>query len=247
MKKTKIEWCDSTINPVVGCTYGCQYCYARKMNQRFSWIDDFFKPQFFPERLKQLNQKKPQVIFMNSMSDIADWQEEWLEATLDAIELNPQHQYMFLTKRIHDISRSTSRSVERLKNIENVWLGITVTNNEDMANNSYEIYRLWSTKCKKFVSFEPLHEHIKSDFMWYLSVLDWFIIGAETGNRKEKIIPKYDWLKNILSTAVSQDIPVFIKESLFPIIGEGNMLREFPKCFIAPQESAEGKENGKRK
>ena len=30
MNKTKIEWCDSTLNSVVGCTYGCPYCYARK-------------------------------------------------------------------------------------------------------------------------------------------------------------------------------------------------------------------------
>ena len=27
--KTKIEWCDSTWNPVTGCLHGCEYCYAR--------------------------------------------------------------------------------------------------------------------------------------------------------------------------------------------------------------------------
>lgn len=32
MKKTKIEWCDSTVNTVVGCTHSCEYCYARKLN-----------------------------------------------------------------------------------------------------------------------------------------------------------------------------------------------------------------------
>lgn len=29
MEKTKIDWCDSTWNPVTGCLHGCEYCYAR--------------------------------------------------------------------------------------------------------------------------------------------------------------------------------------------------------------------------
>lgn len=35
MNKTKIEWCDSTWNPVTGCYHGCPYCYARRMVERF--------------------------------------------------------------------------------------------------------------------------------------------------------------------------------------------------------------------
>lgn len=34
-KKTKIDWCDSTWNPVTGCLHGCEYCYARKIAKRF--------------------------------------------------------------------------------------------------------------------------------------------------------------------------------------------------------------------
>lgn len=35
-KKTKIDWCDSTWNPVTGCLHGCEYCYARRIAERFS-------------------------------------------------------------------------------------------------------------------------------------------------------------------------------------------------------------------
>lgn len=34
-RKTKIDWADSTWNPVTGCRYGCKYCYARKIAERF--------------------------------------------------------------------------------------------------------------------------------------------------------------------------------------------------------------------
>jgi protein gp37 len=35
MIKTKIEWTDSTWNPVSGCQHGCEYCYARRQAERF--------------------------------------------------------------------------------------------------------------------------------------------------------------------------------------------------------------------
>ena len=33
--KTKIDWCDATWNPVTGCLHGCEYCYARRIAERF--------------------------------------------------------------------------------------------------------------------------------------------------------------------------------------------------------------------
>ena len=57
-----------------------------KMNTRFKWIEDWNKPQFFPERLEKLKSKKPKIIFMNSMSDIADWKEEWIEEVFKAMK-----------------------------------------------------------------------------------------------------------------------------------------------------------------
>jgi len=33
--KTKIDWCDSSWNPVTGCLHDCEYCYARGIANRF--------------------------------------------------------------------------------------------------------------------------------------------------------------------------------------------------------------------
>ena len=35
MNDTRIDWCDSTWNPVTGCLRGCDYCYARSIANRF--------------------------------------------------------------------------------------------------------------------------------------------------------------------------------------------------------------------
>lgn len=37
--KTKIDWCDSSWNPVTGCKHDCEYCYARGIANRFAGCD----------------------------------------------------------------------------------------------------------------------------------------------------------------------------------------------------------------
>lgn len=62
-----------------------------------------------------------------------------------------------------------------------------------------------------------------------LKYLNWIIIGAETGHRKEKVVPKFEWIKKIVVEADYNGIPVFMKDSLIPIVGKKNMRRDYPK------------------
>ena len=39
--RTKIDWCDASWNPVTGCLHGCEYCYARRIADRFTEIPAF--------------------------------------------------------------------------------------------------------------------------------------------------------------------------------------------------------------
>lgn len=228
MKKTKIEWCDSTLNPVVGCTFGCSYCYARKMNDRFKFIEDWSKPKFYPERLNELYSKKPKNVFMNSMSDIADWNYSWWKEIIQAILDNPQHNYLFLTKRPNEAFGSIPSSL--FIRPYNLWFGITQTGkqNDNVLEHLRAIKKNYGINL--FISFEPL---LSDPEYWGINLkgIDWIIIGAETGNRKGKIKAKNLWVKRIIVAAkrLDFDIPIFMKDSLIPIIGEENMLREFPE------------------
>jgi len=55
--RTKIDWADATWNPVTGCLHGCEYCYARKIAERFAYydtddclhdIENTYRPKYYP-------------------------------------------------------------------------------------------------------------------------------------------------------------------------------------------------------
>lgn len=221
MNNTKIDWCDSTLNPVVGCTYGCPFCYARRMNQRFHYVPDFSKPQFFPERLKQLESKKPKTVFMDSMSDIADWKPEWLEIVYKAMAENPQHKYLFLTKRMSRFTQTDYilwNNRRTPKNEPEFWVGISITSQKMVPHDFMDTGDFWS--------IEPILESIDCQFTKD-TIPKWVIIGAETGNRKDKVIPKREWIEAIVKECRYWKTPVFMKSSLREIWGEP-LIQEFP-------------------
>jgi protein gp37 len=203
MKQTKIDWCDCTINPVIGCKNGCTYCYARKINDRFHFVPNWNEPQFFPERLKQLNSKKPKSVFMNSMSDVSYWKEEWGGVVFEAMEKNKQHNYIMLTK-------SSSFFISEMP--KNWYLGATIDTQKRCDNVWIALYN--------FLSIEPILEPIKLEEKKINNTrLKQIIIGAETGNRKGKVIPKKEWIDSLVKQADMHGIRVFMKESLRGLMG----------------------------
>jgi len=189
-------------------------------------VEDFSKPQYFPERLKQLNSKKPKNIFMDSMSDVADWGHSISRSVELKMMSNPQHNYLFLTKRPCTATMFLMPRNPR----EKIWIGVSVTTAQQTGLID-ELYNAEDFHRHQFVSIEPLLEDITATGLANFLDCEWIIIGAETGNRKGKIIPKKEWVDKIVSIAKEDGIPVFMKESLLKIMSEENMLRELPKSL----------------
>jgi protein gp37 len=236
MNKSSIEWCDYVWNPVWGCLNDCEYCYARKIAWRFGdkvananrkylqqnpktrmlpfveMRNDLknFKPTWLQKNFDSPIPKKPSRIFVNSMSDIAYWEPEWMGKVLNLIRYYPQHTFIFLTKQ--------PNCYFSFNVYDNCILGATAVNENEVSTYS-DILSMVSNKT--FLSIEPIQEKIDIRF---INEIDWLIIGAETGNRKNKIIPKPEWIEEFRNI----DIPVFMKNNLRDIV-KGELRQEFPK------------------
>lgn len=209
MKKTKIDWCDCTINPVVGCQNGCEYCYAEKINCRFHIIKNWKQPEYFPKKLKQFKSKKPKSVFIDSMSDIGCWQQEWFNAVIKAINENEQHRYIALTKRLDGLISLINRADSGV--VRNLYIGTSITT-QAQANT---IPRTGIVP--DFYSIEPILEPILIPDEMLAKTL---IIGAETGNRKGKVIPQKEWITSLVGQADRCNCAVFMKGSLRKIMGD---------------------------
>lgn len=243
MNKTKIDWCDSTWNPVTGCLHGCEYCYARKIANRFGFhasepdINDRvliempvstgrkvpypfdFQPTFHKYRLNEYINKKGRNIFVCSMADLfGEWvPDSWIEEVFAACEASPQHNYLFLTKNPKRYEKLLDRYMP-----QNMWFGWSQTGPMG-ADFSFTTHHSVQT----FISIEPL---LKPFEEYNIRGVDWVIIGAETGHRKDKVIPKRKWIENIVKQCKVADIPVFMKSSLSDIWGV-QLMQEYPKRF----------------
>jgi len=185
MNKTNIDWpgLGYTWNPIVGCNFKCDYCYARKISNRFKMIPDFSEPQYFPGRIAEpCAVNKPATIFVGSMCDIFSEgvKRIWIENIIDTVERSPQHTFMFLTKR--------PEYYQKYSWPKNCWLGATVEND----NLDNRIGYLEELSNKTFVSIEP----IQSDFFPYLfDDVDLVIIGADSTPGAK--VPPLEWVLSV--------------------------------------------------
>lgn len=205
-----------SLNPVNGCTAGCTYCFAKRINDRFKITPDFEVPVFFENRLKQITStRNRQVFFMTSMSDFSGWKTEWRSKVFQHLAKHPKHDYLFLTKFPEKINFETD--------LDSAWIGVTITAKSEMKR----IEALQNNiKAKNyFLTFEPLFSDV-----WEIDLtnIKWVVIWTETGNRKWKITAQKDWILNIAKQAKEKNIPVFMKDTLLNIVGEENMLQKLP-------------------
>jgi protein gp37 len=213
--KSSIEWTESTWNPITGCdkiSPGCKFCYAERMAKRLNAMgsanyENGFKLALHEHVLElPLKWKKPQTIFVNSMSDLfhKNVPLEFIQKVFDVMNKTPRHTYQVLTKR-SDRLKELSKELEWGKNI---WMGVSVENQD----YTFRIDELRNTGAYiKFLSIEPLIGPIRK---LKLKNIDWVIVGGESGPKARAM--KAEWVLDIKDQCKSANggagVPFFFKQ-----------------------------------
>jgi len=209
--RSGIEWTESTWNPLTGCTKvspGCKHCYAERMAKRLQSMGqpnyaNGFKLAMHAHALeKPLAWKTPQVVFVNSMSDLfhKDVPVDFVLKVFTVMRRAHWHQFQVLTKR----SERLTELSPQIEWPENVWMGVSVEN-EDYT---FRIGHLQKTSARvKFLSLEPLLGPLPS---LNLDGINWVIVGGESGPGARPI--QKEWVTGIRDQSLAAHVPFFFKQ-----------------------------------
>lgn len=231
---SKIEWTDTTWNPVTGClkiSPGCKNCYAEGIAERF-WakqyapnadgsLRKFTNVRCHPERIQEpLHWKSPRMVFVNSMSDLfhEDVPFEFIDQVFAVMTFSPEHTFQILTKRPERMAQMIPALWDKCtggKPLPNVWLGVSVEN-QKYADERIPLL-LDTTASVRFISAEPLLGPIA--IRGYLGLiaaiygtrrLDWVICGGESGPGAREF--NLSWAESLLDQSRKAHVPFFMKQ-----------------------------------
>lgn len=209
--QSRIEWTESTWNPLTGCTKispGCKYCYAERMAKRLqamnqpNYVNGFKLTMHEHVLEKPLDWKTPQVIFVNSMSDLfhKDVPLEFIQRVFDTMKRAHWHQFQVLTKRSDRLAELSPY----LEWTDNIWMGVSVENEK----YTFRIDNLRKTGAKiKFLSVEPLIGPISK---MNLRGINWVIVGGESGPGARPL--EREWVVKIRDQCLKAKVPFFFKQ-----------------------------------
>ena len=209
--KSRIEWTESTWNPVTGCTkisIGCKNCYAERMAKRLEAMGQpnyaaGFSVALHEHMLKvPLSWKAPQTIFVNSMSDLfhKNVSVDFITRVFEVMNEANWHHFQILTKR----SGRVLRLDRRLPWSDHIWMGVSV----ESAEYVHRMEDLRRTSAGiKFVSLEPLLGPLPD---LDLSGIDWVIVGGESGVGARPM--EEPWVTDIRDQCRKAGVPFFFKQ-----------------------------------
>lgn len=240
MENSKIEWCDHTFNPWIGCckiSEGCKNCYAEKIAKRFykqaQWgknekrilTSDSYWKQPLKWNRKAGAENKRKKIFCASMADVFDESvsDSWRDRIFSLVKDTQNLDWLILTKRPENALHYFNYNTIKGNLIPwNAWIGVTVENQKEANERIPLLLKIQASM--RFLSCEPLLSEINfyetSGFMpeknhpWrnvpILTGIDWVICGGETGRDARPCHPH--WIRKIKEQCIHSNVAFFFKQ-----------------------------------
>ena len=211
MAQSRIEWTQTTWNPITGCNKispGCKHCYAERMAKRLQAMGqpnyaNGFELTLHEHMLKRpLEWNQPKLIFVNSMSDLfhEDVPLAFIQRVFNTMREADWHCFQILTKR----SERLMQLSPQLEWPSNVWMGVSV----ETQKYTYRIEHLRQTNVYiKFLSLEPLLGPLSN---LNLRGIDWVIAGGESGPGARPM--REEWVTEIRDQCLATNTPFFFKQ-----------------------------------
>lgn len=235
---TKIEWCDHTFNPWVGCqnvSPGCDHCYAEALAKRTGMVE--WGPHAERRRTSAAYWRQPfrwarkaaeagvrHRVFCASMADVFDNKvpRAWQLQLFVLIRGTPELDWLLLTKRPENMAAMLP--CDWRDDYPNVWLGVTAED-QDRADHRVPIL-LDTAAAKRFVSYEPALGPVRMPGMYAVGedgvvdtpALDWVIAGGESGPKARPAHP--DWFRAVRDQCAAAGVPYFHKQNGEWVAGE---------------------------
>ncbi|MBN1918646.1 MAG: phage Gp37/Gp68 family protein [Verrucomicrobia bacterium] len=208
---SSIEWTESTWNPVTGCTKvspGCAHCYAERMAKRLKAMGQPNYANGFAVAVHEralelpLRWRKPQTIFVNSMSDLfhSKVPTSFIEKVFDVMGRADWHCFQILTKR----SARLREVAARLTWPEHVWIGVSVEA-QGYIDRIDDLRHV--PAAVRFLSIEPLLGPLP---VLDLDGIDWVIVGGESGPRARPM--EESWVRDVRDQCLDAGVPFFFKQ-----------------------------------
>ena len=215
-ENSKIEWTDTTWNPLRGCTKispGCKHCYAETFAERFRGVpghpyEQGFDLRLVPEKLSEpFLWSGPRTVFVNSMSDLfqPEVPDAYIEDVVRVMVDANWHTFQVLTKRSERLMDMLNGPLRFATHHQHIWWGVSV---EDKRYGLPRVKHLRKAPAAvKFLSIEPLLEDLGS---FEISGIDWAIVGGESGHGARRM--KQEWVENILHICRGEKVAFFFKQ-----------------------------------
>lgn len=257
MRKTKIDWADSTWNPVTGCLHGCEYCYARRTAERFgsNQMPIFTDYPVLHEPVRCTDTYAYMRDAGISTGKIQPYPFGF-RPTFHRYKLDePQHwkkpRTIFVCSMadlfgdwvpaewIQEIFAACKKAPQHrylfLTKNPKRYVDLYAKNILPIGKGYWYGTTVTSPEQPFFYSHVPDDnphtfvsiEPIMGSFGKFRASPDWVIVGAETGNRKGKVAPRKEWIAEIADECERYRIPIFMKDSLRELMG-ADFCQEFP-------------------
>ena len=209
--QSSIEWTEATWNPVTGCSKispGCKHCYAERMAFRLQAMGHANYRNGFNVTIHEdaldlpVRWKRPQTIFVNSMSDLyhRDVPLSFIQKVFATMHQAGWHRYQILTKRPERLIELDAK----LAWAPHIWQGVTVEHPDYYGR--IDLLRE-SGAHVKFLSLEPL---LAAMPRLDLHGIDWVIVGGESGPGARPMAG--EWVAEIRDQCLRAGVAFYFKQ-----------------------------------